>query len=370
VLDHLDTGGTEYGVIKLLNGLSKELFDGRICVMRGARLDLAASSALKGRVIHAGAPNERAQFGVARLARVFRAWRPHIVHSRNWGAIEAIPAAWLARVPIAIHSEHGYELEMLKGLPLRRRLLRRSFYPLADAIFAVTRDLSAYHARQVGWNKERICTIHNGVDTVRFAPRASDRQRIREELGFPEGRFVIGAAGRLVSIKSYPTLLCAARELLGAELDVSVVIVGTGPELDGLKREAAGLGDRVRFLGERDDLPVLFNSMDAFVQPSICEGMSNTILEAMASAVPVVASNVGGSPEIVSDETGLLFPPEDVSALAGKLAVLAKNPALCRKIGDSARSRAQAEFSLDCMIARYEALYVSQAGKRNLRFDR
>jgi sugar transferase (PEP-CTERM/EpsH1 system associated) len=370
VLDHLDTGGTEYGVLKVLKGLSQELFDGRICVMRGARTDLAASSGVNGRVFYAGRPNQSSHFGVARLAGIFRAWRPHVVHSRNWGAIEAIPAACWARVPVTIHSEHGYELEMLKGLPLRRRLLRRSFYPMADAIFAVTRDLSAYHARQVGWPGERISTIHNGVDTVCFAPRTAEKQRIREQLGLPEGRFVIGAAGRLVPIKSYPTLLRAAQELVRAQLDISLVIVGSGPELQTLKREAAPLGDRVCFLGERSDLPSLLNGMDAFAQTSICEGMSNTIMEAMASGLPVVASNVGGNSELVSNEsTGLLFPAGDVSDLASKLAVLIKNPALCRKLGDSARRRTQTEFSLDRMLARYEALYITLAERRNRRLS-
>jgi sugar transferase (PEP-CTERM/EpsH1 system associated) len=371
VLDHLDTGGTEYGVLKVLNGLPAQLFDGRICVMRGARADLVASTALNGRIFYAGAPNRGAQFGIARLARVFRDWQPHIVHSRNWGAIEAIPAARWAKVPIAIHSEHGYELEMLEGLPLRRRLLRRFFYPMADAIFAVTRDLSAYHARQVGWSEEKIATIYNGVDTERFAPRPAEKQRIREELQVPEGRFVIGAVGRLVPIKNYSTLLRAARELLAAQLDISVVIIGSGPELYSLEREAAGMGDRVRFLGQRTDLPALFDGMDAFAQTSICEGMSNTILEAMASAVPVVATDVGGNPEIVSDETtGLLFQRGDFRTLAAKFALLATNPALCRKLGDSGRRRAQTEFGLDNMMARYKALYMNLAAKRGLPLNR
>ncbi len=216
VLDHLDTGGTEYGVLKVMNGFPQTQFDSRICVMRSSNAELMNSAALCGRVFHAGGRAEGRQMGIFRLRQIFRAWRPHIVHSRNWGAIEAIPAARWSRVPVVIHSEHGYELDMLKGLPLRRRLVRRGFYLMADAVFAVTRDLSLYHARQVGWSSGRISTMYNGVDTIRFAPCSANRRLIREQLHLPEGRFVIGVVGRLVPIKSYSTLLKAAVQLLEA----------------------------------------------------------------------------------------------------------------------------------------------------------
>ena len=367
ILDHLDTGGTEYGVLKVVQGLAGNRFDSRICIMRDARTDLASSPLLDGRVLRAGGPKEGSQFGIRRLVSVFRALRPHIVHSRNWGAIESIPAARWAGVPVAIHSEHGYELDMLKGLPLRRRVLRRGFYHLADAVFAVTRDLSAYHAKQVHWRGDKIRTIYNGVNTDRFAPRAADRIRIRKELGLPEDRFVVGAAGRLVPIKSFPTLVKAAEILAGSGHDISVLIVGAGPERASLERLAAPLGDRARFLGERNDLPALLNAMDCFAQTSICEGMSNTILEAMASALPVLATRVGGNPELVIDQTtGLLFPVQDSSALAQRLSLLAHNFDFRRALGEAARRRAVAEFSLDGMIEAYSALYLTLAERRGL----
>jgi sugar transferase (PEP-CTERM/EpsH1 system associated) len=367
VLDHLDTGGTEYGVLKVLQGLPEDRFDCQICVMRDARADLASSALLSGRVLRAGGPKEGSQFGIRRLFRVFRTWRPHIVHSRNWGAIEAIPAARLARVPIAIHSEHGYELDMLKGLPLRRRMIRRGFYQMADAVFAVTHDLSSYHAKQVHWREGKIGTIYNGVDAARFSPRPSERIRLRKELGLPENRFVIGAAGRLVPIKSYPTLLKAAENLVRSGHDISILMIGAGPERSFLEQMAAPLGDRVLFLGERHDLPALFNAMDGFAQTSICEGMSNTILEAMASALPVLASRVGGNPELVADErTGFLFPVQDASALADRISLLARNVELRRALGVEARHRVLAEFTLDRMIDAYAELYATLSARRGL----
>ena len=367
VLDHLDTGGTEYGVLKVLQGLREDRFDCRICVMRDVRADLASSALLSGRVLRAGGPKEGSQFAIRRLGRVFQAWRPHIVHSRNWGAIESIPAARLAGIPVAIHSEHGYELDMLKGLPLRRRIIRRGFYQMADAVFTVTHDLSSYHAKQVHWPEGKIGTIYNGVDAARFSPRPSERIRMRRELGLPMSRLVIGAAGRLVPIKSYPTLLKAAGNLISSGHDISILIIGAGPERSSLEQMAAPLGDRALFLGERNDLPALFNAMDGFAQTSICEGMSNTILEAMASALPVLASRVGGNPELVADgTTGLLFPVQDAPALADRLVLLANNVELRRTLGDRARHRVLEEFTLDRMIDAYADLYAKLSARRGL----
>jgi sugar transferase (PEP-CTERM/EpsH1 system associated) len=367
VLDRLDTGGTEYGVLKLVNGLPKQKFENQICVMRGTRSRLADSQPLLNRVLYAGGPEKGRQFGFRRLVRVFRSWRPHIVHSRNWGAIEAVPAARWARVPVAIHSEHGYELDMLNGLPLKKRLLRRGIYGLADSVFTVCHDLSRYHARQTQWSPANIATIYNGVDTNRFAPLPLERHRVREELAIPEGRFVIGAVGRLVQIKDYATLVRAVQVLLRAGQDLSVLIVGDGPERAALEREAAPLGDRVIFLGKRDDLPGLFNSMDAFAQTSLCEGMSNTILEAMACGLPVVATCVGGNPELViPEQTGLLFSPGDVSTFAASLARLAGDSNLSRRLGQAARERTLLQFGLDRMLATYEALYLTLAASHGL----
>jgi sugar transferase (PEP-CTERM/EpsH1 system associated) len=371
VLDRFDTGGTEHGVLKLVTGLSEQKFESRVCVMRGTHSKLAESAKVKERVLYAGCPEKGRQLGFSKLIRVFHLWRPHIVHGRNWGAIEAVAAARWARVPVAIHSEHGYELNMLGGLPLRNRLFRRGMYALADAVFSVSRELSAYHARQAGCSPEKVGTIYNGVDTDRFKPRPLESRRIREELGIPEGRFVIGAAGRLVSIKDYPTLLRAAQQLLHAGNDVSVLIVGDGPERVALEREAAPLGERIKFLGKRDDLPVLFNAMNVFVQTSICEGMSNTILEAMASGLPVVATGVGGNPELVTEEqTGLLFSPGDVPTLAANLARLVGNLSLSRRLGTAARELTLLKFGLERMLASYESLYLTLAARRGLSVER
>ena len=370
VINRLDTGGTEYGVLKLMEGLDRDLFEHRVCTLRGFDPQVARRRNLEDKVFVAGRSDSRLQFPVFRLARIMRAYRPHIVHSRNWGAIEAIPAARLAGVPVAIHSEHGYEVDMLAGLPARRRLLRRAFYAMADSVFAVTEELRAYHARQAWFSPARIQVLYNGVDTRRFAPRPEVRARLREQLGLPAGSFVVGTVGRLVPIKDHLTLMKAAESLARRGVQTSLLLVGTGPEQARLERAAqacAELGSRVVFAGAAENVHELLNAMDVFVLPSLCEGMSNTLLEAMASGLPVVATRVGGNPELVEeDRSGWLFRPGDVNGLSDRLEHLAGSRELRRQLGAAARLRAVTRFGLDRMLEGYRTLYVELARRRGI----
>jgi sugar transferase (PEP-CTERM/EpsH1 system associated) len=297
-----------------------------------------------------------------------RRYRPHIVHSRNWGALEAVGAAKLASVPVVIHSEHGYEAAMFAGLPLRRRLLRRAAYAMTDAVFALTRELRDFHARQAWMNPDRMGVIYNGVDTQRFAPRSETRIAMRKELGMTEGSFLIGSVGRLVAIKDHQTLLEAAAKLAEKEIDVRVLLVGAGPEREKLQGRATGaLAGRVSFAGDSDRIPELLNAMDVFVLPSLGEGMSNTLLEAMASGLPVLATKVGGNPEIIErDNHGWLFRPRDVEWLADRLQLLAHDQGLIHQLGTAARRRTIESFSLSCMLEQYRSFYLDLAARRKI----
>jgi sugar transferase (PEP-CTERM/EpsH1 system associated) len=370
VVDRLGVGGTEVGILKVIQGLSGYGFEHRICTIRGFDETFARSRGFAGQCYVAGSSKKGFQFLLPRLAKVMRDFRPHIVHSRNWGAIEAMVAARISAVPVAIHSEHGYELDMLQGLPLRRRLFRRCAYAAADAVFAVTDELRRYHSKEAWLPREKIRVLYNGVDTARFAPRSESSAEIRERLGFWQGSLVLGSVGRLTPIKDHVTLLKAAELLAGRGLPVEVLLVGSGSELDKLREYAASsalLAERVTFAGETADVAELLNAMDIFVLPSINEGMSNTLLEAMASGLPVVATRVGGNPELVEHErSGWLFAPRDVSGLAGILERAAQCTDLRQKLGQAARSRAVREFSLESMIQKYRDLYLELATKRGV----
>jgi sugar transferase (PEP-CTERM/EpsH1 system associated) len=374
VIDRLGVGGTEFGIAKVIQGLSGNCFEHRICVLRGFDQDFVRAQGFEGQVCVAGGSSAGFQFLLGRLARIMRRFRPHIVHSRNWGAIEAIPAARLARVPVAIHSEHGYEVDMLAGLPNRRRIIRHIVYAAADAVFTVTEELRAYHARQAWFSAERIRVLPNGVDTSCFKRRYEEREEIRRRLDLSGDCIVLGSVGRMVPIKDHQTLLRAAENLGARGIPVRLLLAGSGPELQRHQQFANGsaeLSGRVVFVGSTIEVPALLNALDIFVLPSLCEGMSNTLLEAMSSSLAVVATNVGGNPELVENgRSGLLFQPGDVSGLTAKLERLTKEPNLRQALGQAARNRAVEQFSLERMIDRYRELYLDLARKRNLQVAR
>jgi sugar transferase (PEP-CTERM/EpsH1 system associated) len=367
VISYMGRGGAEMGILKLIAGLG-DGFEQRICTTRGYDVAFVREFFSEERMFVAGSSELKLQFPLFRLARIMRQYRPHIVHTRNWGAIEAVAAAKLAGVPVVIHSEHGYEVDMFAGLPMRRRLFRRTAYAMADAVFALTRELRDFHARQAWIAPERIGVIYNGVDTQRFAPNSDKRIAIRRELGLPEGSFVVGSVGRLVPIKDHQTLLNAAALLSRSGIDVRVLLVGSGPEREKLQSRATGpLEGRVCFAGDSSRVPEMLNAMDVFVLPSLGEGMSNTLLEAMACGLPVLATNVGGNPEIVENNmNGRLFTPGDADWLAAQLKLLTQDPALVHQLGTAARNRAIESFGLSRMLETYRSFYLDLAARRRV----
>lgn len=361
VIDRLDVGGTELGIARVIRGLNGG-FQHRVCAIRGFNEEFIQAQALTDKVCVAGHPTTGFQLAVGRLARVMREFKPSVVHSRNWGAIEAIPAARLARVPVAIHSEHGYEVDMLAGLPLHRRIVRRMAYTAADLIFTVSEELRNFHAHQAWFPAERIHVLRNGVDTVKFCPRPSVRAQLRRQLGLTEDCIACGSVGRLVAIKDHATLLQATKKLLERGVPLCLFFAGTGPELvhhEQLVAASPELSKRVKFIGLCTDVPAFLNALDIFVLPSLSEGMSNTLLEAMAVGLPVVASKVGGNPEIIrEDSVGRLFNAGDVAGLTSLLEQLIRYPVLRQKLGLAARKLVEEQFSLENMIDRYHDLYL------------
>ena len=337
-------GGTEHGVLKVINGLGDEDFEHHICAVRGIDDSFVRRMNFAGPVYSAGSSKPGFQFPVLRLASIMTKFRPHIVHARNFGSLEAIPAARIARVPVAIHSDHGYELETLSGLPFRRRALYRALLPMADAVFTVTADLRTYHSRESWMAARNFRVIYNGVNTNRFLPRPGAGLRIRKQLGIPENVTLIGSVGRLVAIKDHATLLHAAELLLSQRSDLHLLLVGDGPELTKLQERVAGsatLAGHVTFAGASDNVPELLNAMDIFVLTSICEGMSNTILEAMASGLAVVVTRSGGNPELVEDgQIGWLFAPRDRDGLSQLLTRLVNVHCTLCNLRSAARARA------------------------------
>ncbi len=367
---YLGLGGTELTALRMVNSLDQNLFESQLCGIRGFDPQVTSVRCRDTAIISMPSSPAATRTRIFALRDLIERLRPHIVHSRNWGTIEAIPAARLASVPIIIHSEHGYEMDSLAGLPMRRRLFRRAVYGMATALFAVTGELQQFHAHQAWVSPSRIRVLSNGIDTQLFSPRPELRRSVLEKAGVPTSRFILGTVGRLVPIKDHITLLKAAELLAQRGVDVHVLIAGAGPELTRyqtfLERSPA-LMNRVTFLGSRDDVAEILNGMDVFVLPSFSEGMSNTLIEAMACELPVLATRVGGNPEVVGSQLAdNLFVPGDVDGLAANLERLARDSALRRTLGNVARQRAVSSFSLECMVGNYQRLYLEMAERRGL----
>lgn len=369
VIPQLMPGGTEYALLRLICALGDEEFEHGICATRGVDVEFVRRQMVTSKIFCVGTPGARYQFPFFRLVRTMRSLRPDVVHSRNWGGIEAVPAARLAGVPMVVHSEHGYELDSLERLPYRRRIFRQAAYAMADAVFTNSSELRDYHMRQAWVSGDTVRVICNGVDTNRFKPEPRLRQQLREELRLPKDSLLVGSVGRLVAIKDHVTLLKAVSSLAGQGLNLKVLIVGAGPEMVKLQRhvaEDANIVSRVIFMGASDRVPELLNAMDVFVLPSRGEGMSNTLLEAMATALPVVASRVGGNPELIEDgRTGFLFMPGEIANLAEALKRL-NDREVRQQVGTAARERVILRFSLERMVRDYRDLYRGLAARKQV----
>ena len=353
----LQPGGLENGVVNVVNRLDPEKFRSSVCCLRTTgefAKRIIRSDASVHEMRSSGGNDWKLPF---KLARLFARTKTDIVHTRNAESFYyGFLGAKLARVPTLIHSEHG---RTFNDRELRYRL-QRLFSLGTDAIFSVSAQLRQDLIAKVGIDPSRIDILYNGVDLSKFG--AIDSQAIRRSISAMPEDFVIGSVGRLVAVKNYDLLIRALARI--GHPKAMVVLVGDGPERNRLEATAAayGVSDRVRFLGHRNDVHELLAAMDVFVLPSISEGMSNTLLEAMASRLPVVASNVGGNPEIIRDGLdGFLFESNDEGALTAKLRELINSETQRMRLARCARIRIEDKFSIDVMIARYEKLYQSCA---------
>lgn len=355
VIRTLATGGMENIVRKLLDRLGPELFEQKVCTLIRSAGPANVETICLDRVTN------RFEFLVPRLAQVFMREKPDIVHSRNWAAIEAIPAARLCAVPATVHSEHGRDLQTLGRQPFRRRLLRRLSYGWADQLFCVSQELKDYYCGELQWGANKFEVVPNGVDTQQFRADPQARIEVRARLRAGAKTMVVGTVGRLDPVKDHITLFRAANMALGRGLDLRLVIVGDGVQRAILQNEverSPDLAHHTTFTGDVRNVARWISGFDVFVLPSLSEGMSNTLLEAMAVGVPPIATAVGGNTEVIEDRhSGLLVRPHDAEAICGCLMQLAADEVRREQLGRNARDRVAKQFSLDRMLKRYEEMY-------------
>lgn len=365
VLFRFDVGGLENGVVNLINRLPEDRF-------RHVIVALQDYTDFRNRLnrevpVYALQKKEGKDLGLhLRLFKLFRDLKPDIVHTRNLNAVEAQFPAWLAGVRGRVHGEHGWDVHDLDGSSRKYRIWRRLFRPFVQQYIPLSRHLANYLRNEVGVPADRISCICNGVDTSKFSPPPTGTRTQREEPCFAADRVVIGTVGRMEEVKNHMTLARAFVAMVRQEpaLDkrVSLVIVG-----DGRLRESVatylhneGMSHLAWLPGRRDDTADLLQAMDIFVLPSLAEGISNTILEAMACGRPVIATDVGGNKELVQDGlTGTLVPSADVDALAQAMGRYVHDAGRRKAHGANGRASALENFSLQGMVDRYLRVYES-----------
>jgi sugar transferase (PEP-CTERM/EpsH1 system associated) len=374
IVHRFSTGGLENGVVNLINHMP-------VAAYRHAVLALTEVTEFRHRItrddvgyvsLHKPAGHGFHAWG--RLVAMLRDLQPAVVHTRNLGPLEMQPAAAWAGVPARIHGEHGRELNDLDGHNRRLQWVRRVYSPFVHRYIALSRDLQSYLTGRVGIGAQRITQIYNGVDGERFRPATVGAPPAPAGPFDPASHWVVGTVGRMQGVKAQTLLakafvhaLSLAPEMRG---QARLALVGDGP----LRAECtqilaqAGLQGLAWLPGERGDVADVMRGLSCFVLPSLAEGISNTILEAMACALPVVASAVGGNVELVRDgQTGLLVPSDDVQALAMALVRLHHDRPVAQAMGRAGRDEVDRRYSLQSMVAAYQQVYDTRLAAAKLR---
>ena len=350
----LSPGGTERLVVEICKQL-RDRIDSVVCCLDERGAWAAELDALGIPVVTLGRQPGFHPELAQKIAAILREHRIDVVHCHHYTPyVYGLMASLLTNVKL-VFTEHG---RLSDARPSRKRqLVNPVLSILPGRIFAVSADLKQ-HMTAEGFPARCIEVIYNGIDP---GPRVGDQQAraARAVLGIPQHAFVVGTAGRLDPVKNLGLLLQAHAQLRERVADAHLVIVGDGPERASLEQRAAALGitPSVTFAGYRADVRTLMPAFNVYVNCSTYEGVSLTILEAMAAALPVVATAVGGNPEVVIDqETGYLVPSQ-AGAIADAVARLAHQPRLRRQLGDAARFRVRRHFSIARMVDQYAAIY-------------
>jgi sugar transferase (PEP-CTERM/EpsH1 system associated) len=351
VLHSFGTGGLEKGVATIIEHASSTFEHIVLCLSTSGETNRLLPSDVE--VLELNKPSGNSFLFILKLTRSLKHLAPDVVHTRNWGGMDAIIAARLAGITSVVHGEHGWEVIDSKGLNRRRVRTRKFLSSWVKEFTCVSKDMEEWLKETIKVRRA-ITQIYNGVDIGVYYP-ANGYSRIRNKLAIPEASFVIGIVGRLDPIKDHPTLFQAFKKIGNYQRKVRLIVVGDGPERNHLERIAP---EGVYFLGNRTDIPDILRALDLFALTSLNEGISNTILEAMATGLPTVVTSVGGNPELVEDGiTGMLVPPCDPAALAPALCAYIKNPNMRTMHGKAGRVRAEKHFSIEKMVKNYETVY-------------
>jgi glycosyltransferase involved in cell wall biosynthesis len=378
VIARLSIGGPAIHVVLLTAGLDRKRFEsllvsGRENPGEGSMLDYALSHGVQPIII----PEIVGEFSLGpqelralvRLYRLMRRERPHIVHTHTAKAgFVGRLAARLARVPAVVHTFHGHILHGYYS-PRKTQLLRgmeRILTRLTNHIIAVSeqvrQDLVTYGVAPA----EKILVVPLGLELEPFLDGSQSRGAFRRELNLNGGERLVGIVGRLFPIKNHRLFLDAAALMARQERVARFVIVGDGvlrPEMEQYAH-ALDIADRVVFTSWRRDLPRIYADLDVLAVTSNNEGTPVSAIEAMAAGCPVVATRVGGLPDLISDgETGYLVPPGDAQAVSAAMLRLLREPDMARRMGQAARALVRERFAAQRLVSDMERLYPELLGQ-------
>jgi sugar transferase (PEP-CTERM/EpsH1 system associated) len=367
VVYRLATGGIENGLVNLINHMAPGRY-------RHAVLALTDITDFSQRILRPNvdfyALNKSPGHGVwlyPKLFKLFRQLKPAIVHSRNLAALEVQAPAWAAGVPVRLHGEHGRDMADLKGDNVNFQRTRRFYKNFVHHYTSLTPDLTHDLIQKIQVAPASITQTSNGVDTTRFHPASAGPQPIAGCPFRPDQHWLVGTVGRMQAVKDPVMLAQAFVQALTLnpvlQQRMRLVMVGEGP----LRVQAqtvlngAGFSHLAWLPGERGDVADIMRGLHLFALPSLAEGMCNTVLEAMASALPVIATAVGGNGHlVVPGLTGLLVDAGVAEPMALQLITMATQPELAQSMGQAGRQRVLEKFSLQSMVAAYATVYDQQ----------
>ncbi len=349
------TGGLERFVLDLIDSNNNKFNQSVVCLEHAGEL----AGQCKVEVISLNMPRGL-HVGVAwDLAKIVREKKIDIIQTHNEKAqLYGCLAGLLTKVPV-VHTKHGknnLDWWSITRNNIEARLCRK--------IVAVSRDAALECVRDEKIPSDKVLTILNGIDTERYFP-GDNKYEFKKGLGFSEETLAIGIVARLAQVKDHETLLKACKILFESDQSLKLLVVGDGQLRGSLEQLAQSLGisKQVIFTGMREDIPDLMRAMDIFVLSSVSEGISLTLLEAMACCLPVVATEVGGNPEVLVDGvTGFLVPSQQPELLASKVHTLIIDPELRKQMGEAGRQRVLDCFSLSTTAEKYRDMYFNLVG--------
>jgi sugar transferase (PEP-CTERM/EpsH1 system associated) len=368
VVYSFSTGGLENGVVNIINNLPEKLYQHSIvCVTGHDELFFSRIKTTNVKIYDLHKPQGRDVLWLYRCWKLLKYLNPDICHTRNLSAIEAQLPAWLARIPERIHGEHGWDVFDIGGTNTKYQRLRSVFKPLINKYVGLSLESIEYLVKKIQVKPTLISHICNGVDIHKFSPQTST---VNLPEGFKqEGSIVFGTVGRLAEVKNQTFLVEAFCHLWvkypELQNKLRLVIVGDGVLLPKLRKivSAAKVETGVWLTGRRDDVSELMNAMDVFVLPSLAEGIPNTMLEAMASGLPAIATNVGGNPDLILPQHAdtHIVEVNNIKQLSGAMEVYIKSKEQIAIDSELVRQHCVDNFSIEVMVDNYHHLYQTSS---------